>query len=431
MLLLFARPPRVIAAGYAVISLSGIGAEVDVRIIRAGVAIIRLAPETSVFTAPVVAPAAAVAATAAELLAAAVITSHRPIARLVTLTADGSARTTFDPDRIILSGSVSFDRRREVSRTASLELADVTGLSPISYADELAQGQRIRLERGARVGGLDIFALLGVFEITSYDAAMAGTLSLSAEDPSTALQQPLGEPFTIPANTSGRAAVRMLWEPVLGDGSAWDLDDDAMGLSEARTIAEDEERLHAAIGLVSDLGLELWMGRDGLPVMRARADPNTLPISRTYRQVAGEALAADIRRSGDRRPYNRQVVIGESPTGQVYRAVADITDRTSPIHQLNIGLRVAPIYRSAGITTQHQADMVARARLIEGAMWSDTLIWVGAPDPTLEAGEVISFEDAQTRTGSRYHVESVSLPVTTGAMSIEGSRVLPLFELAA
>jgi hypothetical protein len=200
-----------------------------------------------------------------------------------------------------------------------------------------------------------------------------------------------------------------------------------MGVTETRTLSEDDERLHACVAIMADLGLELYLSRTGYPVLVPLVDPTTLPVSHTYRQRAGEALATDIRRSGDRLPYNRQVVIGESPTGTPVRSVYDVTDKTSPVHADRIGLRVAPIHRSASITTQHQADTVARAKLIEAATWSDALIWVGVPDPVIEVGEVIEVVDDQTGTNARYRLDSVTLPVTQGAMQLEGSRVLPLF----
>jgi hypothetical protein len=417
-----------ITASYAVLSLSPAGAEVYVKgRIDAGVAILRLVPETASVGAPVVPPA--VTLTPEELLAATVRGSHHPRVRLITLLPDRTIRTIYDPERILLSGSISHDRRREVRRAASLRIVDSGGLAPLAYGEEFAQGELLRLERGARIDGVDVHALLGVLAITGFDAER-GQLSLRAEDPSTALRQAIGEQVVIAAGTPAADIVRLVWEPVLGDGSGWDLDDGGMGVTSLRTLAEDDERLHAVMALMSDLGLDLGMGRDGYPVLRPVTDPWQAATVRTYSQVAGEALATSIGRSGERQPANRQIVIGEPPGGSPVRAVADVTDRASPIHAERIGLRTAPIHRSAAITTQQQADTVARAMLIEAAMWSDTLIWVGVPDPLLEAGDVISVTDEATGTGARYRVEVVTIPLTTGPMRIEGSRLVPLFEAA-
>lgn len=353
-------------------------------------------------------------------LDAAVLTSHAPCARIVTAT------TTYDPDRIVLDGSVTSDRRREVRRSASLTLVSGTRV-PLTFGDEFAQGSPIRLERGARIAGLDTFALLGVFEVMAFDASMAGRLSLTAEDPSTALQQEMGETLVIAPGTSAAEVVRLLWGPVLGDTTEWDLDAAGMATGEVVTVAEDEQRLHAAIGRVTDMGLELYLSRVGLPTLRPHVDPATLLPTRSYRQEEGVALATDLSRRGDRRAVNRQIVVGEPPTGTPVRAVVDVTDLASPIHASRIGLRVAPIHRSAAITSQYQAEIVAHRMLVEANQWADTVIWVGVPDPAVEPGEVIGVYETQTRTDSVYRVESVTCPVATGAMSIEASLVVPMF----
>ena len=125
------------------------------------------------------------------------------------------------------------------------------------------------------------------------------------------------------------------------------------------------------------------------------------------------------------------MVIGEPNDRRVIRGLADITDPSSPLHADRIGLRTAPVHRSAQITSQHQANTVARSLLIEQSLWSDTAIWSGVPDPTVEAGDVISLIEPQTATDAKYQVDRVSIPVTRGEMSMIVSRVMPLFEAAA
>ncbi len=428
MLLLFGtRDPRTIVAGVTVLRLTPIGADVRRSLtISAGVAVLRLTPETARVTlAPtVVAPGPP---TAAETLAAQLATSHAPRARIVTLTTSRAVITAYNPAAIMLDGSVTEDRTREVRRTASLRLVDEDGsLAPTAAGDEFAPGELLRIDRGVQVSGKNIYTLLGVFEIRSFDADLAGTLSLRVEDPSLALRQDFGEVNVIPAGTSAEDALRTLWEPVIGTGD-WDLDGDAMAVGVTRTFDEDDERLHSAVALMSDLGLEVYMGRNGYPVLRPFTDPNDDEIAHTYRQLPGEALVTRLARTGDQQPFNRMVVIGDNPDAPSIRAVADITDPTSPWHRDRIGLRVAPIHRSAQITTQHQGNTVARARLIEQSMWSDSVRVRAVADPTVRAGKVVRVVEPQTGTSAKYRIDRVTNPVVQGSMSFDASRVVPLF----
>ena len=420
-----------IAAGTVTITLVPQSASVTLSRITAGTAVIRLNPDGALVT---LAPAAVVVTppTAAEVLAAQLATSHQPRARVVTLHPDRSTRAVYDPLSIALDGSVTFDRTRAVRRSLSLTVVDVSGgLAPTAYGHEFAQGELIAIERGVRVDGMNLYDLLGTFEVLTFSSAMEGTLTISGEDPSIALSAELGEVVTIPAGMSIEDALRVLWGPVLGDSTLWTLDGNGMTVGSVRTFAEDDERLGVALALVADMGLEAYLDRRGYPVLRPVSDPNAAPVAWTFYQTPGQARAMRLERTGDRHPYNRQVVIGEPVDAPAIRAVADVTDPASPIHADRIGLRVAPVYRSAQITTQGQANAVAAAKLIEASLWSDTVIWTGVPDTRIEAGDVIELVEPRTQTNGRYRVDRVSVPITMGTMTIAASKVLPLFAQAA
>jgi hypothetical protein len=430
LLLLGQGSPRQIAAGVATVTLSSVTASLtDPHVFVAGVATIRLSPETAAVT--VTAVPVVVIPTAAETLALALSRGHQPRARVVTLTAALVERTAYNPAAIALDGTVTFDRNRNVRRFTSMRLVDQDGsLSPSAAGDEFAPGQTVRIERGARVGGVNIYDLLGTFEVKDFSADMAGTFSFSGEDTSLALVQDFGEVVTIPSGTSAEDALLQLWEPVLGSGASWALDGGGMALGSSRSFTESEQRLTSAVTLMADMGLEVYMGRDGAPVLKPLVDPNSVSPTRTYTQTPGQALAVSLSRHGEFRSFNRQVVIGEAPERPAVRGVADITDPTSPLHRDRIGLRVAPVYRSAQITTTYQARAVAKARLIEQSLWSDAVEWSGVPDPTVEAGDVVRIVEAQTGTDAAYRVDSVTIPVAQGPMRMTASLVVPLFEAA-
>jgi hypothetical protein len=360
-----------------------------------------------------------------DAIAAAQGTSHAVRSRLLTLSPDGAVVSTYDSPRIILSGGVTYDRTRQVRRTGTLTLLDQDGdLTPTSAVDAFATGQHLRIERGIAPGA---YLSLGTFTVISFEGMMSGALRLRLEDTTYDLRQDFGDAVTISARTRASAALRALWEPVLGDGSDWLLDDDSAAVGGAQTYSDDDERLYVGVQLMTDLGLEVYADRGGSPVLTPASDPTTFAVAHTFEQSAGVATASAVARSSDLRPYNRQVVIGEHPDERVVRGEATITDAAHPHHPDRIGLRTAPIYRSARVATQYQATALARSLLIERA-WSDSISWTGIPDITVEAGDIVRVVEPRTRTDARYRIDRVSLPVGPGSMNLSATRIVPLFE---
>ena len=267
---------------------------------------------------------------------------------------------------------------------------------------------------------------LGTFVVSSFDGEMRGALGLRLEDTTDVLQQDFGAAVTLSSTTRASRALRILWEPVLGDGSAWDLDDGSAVLGAAQTYTEDDERLHAGAALMADLGLEVYTDREGVPVLSQLTDPTILEVAHTFEEASGMARATSFTRSGEFRPVNRQVVVGDNLDGPVIRGEAVITDPSHPWHPERIGLRTAALYRSARVTTTYAAVTLAKALLYERA-WADSVSWSGVPDITVEAGDLARFVESQTQTDDRYRIDRVTLPVTTGEMRIEATLVVPLF----
>jgi len=352
--------------------------------------------------------------------------SHSPRARLLVLTSSGAVAATHTG--IITGGSVTYDRSRDVRRSGSVTLVDKVGtLTPTDPSDELALGAHIRLERGIYTEAGTIYTSLGTFSVTAFDGNMDGKLELSLQDTTDDLRQDMGTPLTIPARTRGAQALRLLWEPVLGSSDDWALGDDSAVVGSPRTYAEDDERLGSAVDLMSDLGLQAYADRMGVPVLSPLADPTTIETTHTFVQGPDTGLAVSLSRSGEFRRVNRQVVVGEPADGPVVRGEATITDPAHPWHQDRIGIRTAPIHRSAAIASRYQARRVAQAMLLERIRWSDAVGWTGVPDITLEAGDAVSIVEPQTQTAARYRIERVTLPIVTGAMSFTASRITQVY----
>jgi hypothetical protein len=349
-------------------------------------------------------------------------------ARLVTYETDGGVRATYESDAIILSGSVTYDREREVRRSLSLDIVDRLGvMAPASGSDELATGARLTVDRGEVRGDRTTWTTLGTYEILDARADMGGRISIRGEDPSTTLQRAFGEVVTIGVGVRASDALRHLWEPVLGPTAAWDLDDASMVLRTARTYLEDEDRLGAGVSLMADLSLDVYMSREGVVTLRPYVDPTALPIATTLRQSEGEARAVELSRGTDWRPVNFQVVIGEPVDQPVVRGTASITDPSHIHHESRIGRRAAATYRSAQVATAHQAQTLAQRLLADRCLWRDSIEWSGIPDLTLDAGDVVAVIEPRTRTDAAYRIDRLTLPITTGSMSFTASRVVPLF----
>ena len=354
-------------------------------------------------------------------------TSHAVRSRISTLSASGAVVTTYESTSgIILGGSLTYDRTRDVRRSGSVILVDADGsLAPTDADDPFAPGGAVRIERGVSGGS---YMSLGDYRIVNFDTAMRGELTLRLEDPTDALRQDIGDTLTIGKRVRAKDALAILWEPVLGDSTAWALDDDSAVLGTSRTYSDGDERLHSGITLMSDMALEVYADRGGAPVLAPLSDPNTLlEADHTFTQAAGRAVVTTLRRSGDLRPFNRQVVVGEPSDGAVVRGVSTITDPTHPYHASRVGLRTAPVYRSAQIATQHQAQEVAKAMLIDRILWTDSVSITAVPDITIEAGDVLRVIEPQTGTDARYRVDRVTLPIVTGSMTITAERIVPLF----
>jgi hypothetical protein len=361
-----------------------------------------------------------------------------PVTRLSILASlGGSVVTTWgSDDAVLVSGSVDDDRARQVRRSCDMVIANADGgLSPHEVGDPFHPGSFLRVETGFRIAGNDVLLPLFTGTVASYTTSMAGRLGVHCEDPLGLLRQPFGEIVAIGAGTPAAKAVRILCAPVLdpaGGGASWPLDDDGRS-TPLRVFLEDEERLDGVAQLVGALGLELFADRLGRPTLRPAPDPTTSDVTvvRGFTPATDDATLLDLERRGDRLPYNRVIVESLPADGSaVVRAVVEVTDPASPVHASRIGVQTAPILRSAAIPDQAAANAVALALLVEHSLSSDAVSGRAIPDPRLDAGDVVRFDEPVSGTADRYRSERITHPVLAGEMSIEATKVLPLRWLA-
>lgn len=358
--------------------------------------------------------------------------SHRPCTRLHWLDSAGAILRTWQGGvsrtAILTGGDTIRDRGRMVRGSGDLAIANPDGaLTPQAPGDPFFGGERLRLEQGAYGdNGQPLWTVTFTGVVTGWSADMMGGLSVSVEDPTSLLAQPMGEAVSVPAGMSAEDALRLLWEPVLGDSDAWVLDGDGRSVS-AGSWGADADRLAAGSELMAGLGLEVYADRLGRVVLQPVPDPTAQDLARTFTTSSRNATALGLARHGTRQPYNRVVVVVDDPARPTFHAVADVDEPGSPIHADAIGLRVAPVHRSALIPDQASANAVARALLGWYSRYADSVDGGFFPDPELLEGDVVSLTESITGTADRYLVESVTLPVVTGSMSLATSKVLPLF----
>jgi hypothetical protein len=362
-------------------------------------------------------------------IAAALRGSHTPCSRLSALDASGAVVQSWE-GRVgarrarLMGGTVTYDHTASIRRRASVTIENRSGaLSPLEPGDAFFGGARFRVERGLVLDGFAVYLALFEGHVVGFRAETSGTLTVDGEDPLTLCAQPFGDVVSVAAGTPAADAVVALLGPVLGDTSAWSLDDGGRTCPD-RAWTTDDVRLASTWQLMADLGLDLFCDRRGQVVLRPIPDPTTAAPVRAFTREPGTAALLSGSRSGTRLPYNRVVVIAEHEDGTVVRSQADVTDTSSPIHADRIGLRVAPVYRSAQIPDQAAANAVANAMLVEHALYADAYAGDLVPDLTLDEGDVVTFSDQVTGVDAAYRIDQVTHPVVTGSMTLATSKVL-------
>jgi hypothetical protein len=358
----------------------------------------------------------------------------RPASRLLVLDrVGGEAIATYeDTDQRIVRGSVTFERKRTVRRRGSVTLSNVAAdLTPHVPGDLLYTGALVRLERGERgTDGTPAYEPLATLVVASFVAGMDGSLELSGEGVTSLLAQPFGDAVVITEGTSPEAALRELWAPVLDptdDGAAWDLDGGGKRMP-LRSFLPDEDRLDSVVRYFAASGLDVYEDRLGQPTMVPTVDLTaalSVAVVRDF-EPGLESILLSLRRTGGRRAYNRVIVESNAPGGPALRVVLDVSDTSSPLHRSRIGLQTAPTFRSAQMPDLAAAGVIARRLLTEYAFGTDSVSGSAVPDISLDAGDVVTIEEPRSGTTGRYRLDSLTLPVVEGSMSLTAGRVVPL-----
>lgn len=327
-----------------------------------------------------------------------------------------------------LDGSVSQDTSRYVRRTFSASLANPAGIwTPLDEASPFYWTTMLKLERGVKVGGVEYYVPLGVFQIDAPEVdSRDETLELSGSD---RVDRATSSEFTVPTTYAAGERVGDVIRDILetaGVGTAqWSVDDDGATLGADRSYEVGDERLQAAMTLGTSFSLDVFADANGWMRVRPKVDPTSLPVVWTFRAGADATHLGLSKRWSRDRFYNHVLVTNDTSDTAIplLRSEALITDPANPLRVNGpMGDRLYK-YVSGMITTQAQADSVAASLLWEHALIEEEINIDHVPNPSLEVDDAIHVEDDVTGTNDTYAVRSIDLPIAGGSASLNVKKV--------
>lgn len=189
------------------------------------------------------------------------------------------------------------------------------------------------------------------------------------------------------------------------------------------------ERWVAMEDIATHYGYELYFDGNGFLVMRRFRDPATSPSVFVFETGEYGSLVSYKKSARDTRLYNIISVSGESANTTPVYGLAENRSPGSPTSVDEIGERVYG-YTSQFITTQEQAQAVARDFLLRHTLEEYDISLSSICLPWLEAGEIIEFYDPDAAEGdpTRFLLSNFSIPLKLGGMSSVGKRVVLIEE---
>lgn len=304
-------------------------------------------------------------------------------------TSDGQTLSAID-------GSVSMDSRRNITRTASLELTATTKQTTAQIYDlVMTPGLEIIIQRGLKLSnGSFEYVPLGIFstDTASIDRATGGTVKWNGSDRSKKISRArFTDPYQISASTglaaAGTALLQSRWNQTQVNFGNVNNTITAQLVYEA---GENSDAWEQSRKLFSDYGYDLNFDGNGIARAVLIPDPSSSPVafdfgSSSTNLVMGMESAGSLEKT-----YNGVIATGEgtdisTPTrGEVWD-----TDPLSPTYYLGNYGKVPLFYSSPLLTTQALAQSAAQTLLSKLKGRVDGLSWSTLVNPALEPLDVI------------------------------------------
>lgn len=312
------------------------------------------------------------------------------VAAVQISTIDGTTLAAVD-------GSVSLDSRRNITRTATLELAATSTLTAAQVYDlVMTPGTEIAIKRGLQLAnGAVEYVPLGVFstDTASISRSTNGTVKWSGSDRAKKISRArFVDPYQITAGVTlaaaGAALLQSRWAQVQTNFANVTATVGAQAIFEA---GENSDPWAQARKLFADYGYDLNF--DGNGVARAVLIPD--PSSTTAVFDFGSAdtnLVLEAETSGSfEKVYNGVVATGEGTSVVTpLRGEAWDTVVTSPTYYLGNYGKVPLFYSSPQLTTAAIAQATASALLSKLKGQVEDFAWSTIVNPALEPYDLVS-----------------------------------------
>lgn len=305
----------------------------------------------------------------------------------------------------IQNGSVTMDARRNITRTAELELVPTSTLTiERVFALVLTPNVEITIKRGLYLADGSIeYVSLGVFSTdeASYSRSVSGVVRWSGSDRSKKIgRSKFVDPYQITAGTSlATAGADLLTSRFSNVTTNFSNVLENVTANVIYEASNDSDPWDSARRLFADSGYDLNFDGDGVARAIQVPDPATVvPVFDFGADATNLILNAEIGGTLEK-VYNGVIVTGEgsSLTTPVRGEVWD-TDPSSPTYYLG-GYGKVPLYwSSALITSAALAQAVATVLLAKLKGRTESLSWSNIVNPALEPLDVISITLKGTQT---------------------------------
>ena len=157
---------------------------------------------------------------------------------------------------------------------------------------------------------------------------------------------------------------------------------------------------------------QLWVNRARRITSRRLVDIATAPADARYHTADGAKVKPGVRNTPDLAQLkNRIVVVKTQPDADPLYAVAEVDDRSSPLHPDNLAERLnrtRPVIlgekvEDAQVATQAEAQLLADTTLSYRGSFLDRLSFITKPDDTLDGHMILDMDVVFPADGISYH----------------------------
>ncbi len=308
-------------------------------------------------------------------------------------------RAMLNPNLPVVGGSITIDRSANNRRTATLQLADDTGLfaqiGPSGDSGLEPYGNEVRVYRGiAYADGTQELLPVGVFPINETDLSESSSgrsVTLTLTDRSRLVSDnKLTGTYYIPTGTQFLTAAQALVDFSLPYQTAVDKDVESVTpITTGTTIAyhEQDNPWDAVQQLCATVGTEVYFGPDGRLKIRDIPDPASQPNVFSYADDELSILLA-VERKLTRGP-NAVLLTSSAPNVGPIRSLQYDNDPNSPSYYGGPYGKVTEFYADPLTTSQSQADAHALGRLRKILGLAESITLSTIPHPAHDAGDAV------------------------------------------